>query len=137
MRTNGWGPARLRHQDSHNRGGRMLRPEGQRRLSAETTVLSGRRTARYSIDPSSPLQGLQISTPTKSLDLQILQRTLEVPSHNLSCPVRLFRKALMFVTSVTQSLCGTIHALLLSYDLSRRPSVTQRCGERMRKPCHV
>ena len=90
---------RLRHQHSRTRGGRMLLPEGQRRLPTETIVRSGRQAARYAIDPSSLLQGLQISTPAKSLDLQILQRTLEVLSHNLSCPVRLFRKSLMFVTS--------------------------------------
>ena len=77
----------------------MLRPEGQRRMPAETTVLSGRRTARYLIDPSSPLQGLQIPTLAKSLDLQILQRTLQVLSHNLSSTVRPCRKSLMFVTS--------------------------------------
>jgi hypothetical protein len=73
----------------------------------------------------------------KNLDLQILQRTLRVLPHNLSCSVPLSRKSLILSPVVTQSLCGTIHAVLLSYDLSWRPSATQRCGERMRKPCHV
>ena len=46
-----------------------------------------------------PLQGLQMPVLAKNFDLQILQRTLQVLSHNLSSTVRLCRKSLMFATT--------------------------------------
>ena len=93
------GPSRLRDQHSHIRGGRMLLPQRWRHLPDESPVRSGRRTVRYAIDPSSPLQGLQTPTPAQSLDLQILQRTLQVLSLSVLSTVRLCCKSLMFTTT--------------------------------------
>lgn len=93
------GSPRLRDQHLHIRGSRVLLPEGWRRLPPETTVRSGRRTAGHAIDLSSPLQALQTPTPARSLDLQILQRTLQVLSLSLLSTVHLCPKSLMFATS--------------------------------------
>ena len=41
--------------------------------------------------------------PTKSVDLQIPQGMLQVLPHHLSSTLRLCRKSLMFVITVTQS----------------------------------
>lgn len=73
----------------------------------------------------------------KSLDLQIMQRKLQALPRNLSPAVRLYRKSLMFAINSHSVVVRHDPCVLSSYDLSWRPSVTQPCGERIRKPCHV
>lgn len=93
------GPPRLRDQHSHIRGGRVLLSRERRRLPGKTTVRSGRRTGRYAIDPSLPMQDLQPPTRAQSLSMQILQRTIQMMSLSLLSTIRLCRKSLMFATT--------------------------------------